>query len=50
MVIDVIERGTDQLVYRAQVVNELGTDLDKHVTKTIDKAFKKFPVKEISSN
>jgi diguanylate cyclase (GGDEF)-like protein len=28
------------------VTEELGKDLDKHVTKSIDKAFKKFPVKE----
>jgi hypothetical protein len=50
VLIDVIERDTGQLVYRAQVANEIGSDLDKHVTKMIDKAFKKFPVKENSSN
>jgi Domain of unknown function (DUF4136) len=47
--IDMIDRDTGQLVYRAQSVNEIGSNLDKHVTKTVDKAFKKFPVKEISS-
>ena len=48
--IDVIDRGTGELIYRAQAANEIGSNLDKHVTKTVDKALKKFPVKEISSD
>jgi hypothetical protein len=47
--IDMIERDTRQLVYRAEVANEIGSDLNKHVIKTVDKAFKKFPVTEITS-
>jgi hypothetical protein len=39
VLIDVIERDTGQLVYRAEVANEIGSDLDKHITKTVDKAF-----------
>jgi hypothetical protein len=48
--IDVIERATGQLVYRAQVADEIGSNLDKHATRTVDKAFKKYPVKELSAN
>jgi hypothetical protein len=33
-------------VFRAQVNNEIGSNLEKYVTKSIDRAFKKFPVKE----
>jgi hypothetical protein len=44
--VDAVDRTTDKLVYRAQVSDEIGKDLDKHVTKAIDQAFKKFPVKE----
>ena len=47
--IDVIEGETGELVYRAQVTDEIGKDLDKQVIKTVDKAFKKFPVKETSA-
>jgi hypothetical protein len=47
--VDVIERDSGSLVYRAQVSGEVGNDLDKHVTKAIDRAFKKFPVKELSN-
>jgi uncharacterized protein DUF4136 len=50
VLIDVIDRDTGQLVYRSQAANEIGGDLDKHVTKTVDKALKKFPVKELSSH
>jgi hypothetical protein len=50
VLIDVIERDTGQLVYRAQRADEIGGNLDKYVTKTVDKAFKQFPVKEASSN
>ena len=48
--IDVIERDTRSLVYRAQVTDTVGSDLDKQAIKAADKAFKKFPVKEISSD
>jgi len=48
--IDVIEGDTGELVYRAQVIDEIGNDRDKQVIKTVGKAFKKFPVKEISAN
>ena len=47
--IDVIEADTGALVYRAQVTDEIGNDRDKQVIKMVDKAFKKFPVKEISA-
>jgi hypothetical protein len=47
LTVDVIERDTGALVYRARVTDEVGKDLDKQVTKSIDKAFKKFPVKEL---
>jgi len=46
--IDVIEGGTGELVYRAQVTDEIGNDRDKQAIKIVDNAFKKFPVKEIS--
>jgi len=45
--VDVRERETGALAYRARVTDEIGKDLDKQVTKSIDKAFKKFPVKEL---
>ena len=47
LTVDVIDRQADTLVYRARVTDEVGNDLDKQVAKSIDKAFKKFPVKEI---
>jgi uncharacterized protein DUF4136 len=47
LTVDVIERDTGALVYRAQVTDELGKNLDKEVAKAVDKAFKKFPVKEL---
>jgi hypothetical protein len=50
VMIDVVDRATGDLVYRAQVSDEVGKDLDKNVTKAVDKALKKFPVKELSSN
>jgi len=46
LTVDVIERETDALVYRARVTDEVGKDLDKQTSKSIDKAFKKFPIKE----
>jgi len=48
LTVDVIERATGSLVYRAQVTEEVGNDLDKQVTKAVDRAFKKFPIKELS--
>jgi hypothetical protein len=48
LTIDVIERDTGALVYRAQVTEEVGKNPEKQVTKAVDKAFKKFPVKEIA--
>jgi hypothetical protein len=47
LTVDVYERDTGALVYRAVVTDELGKDLDKQVAKSIEKAFKKFPVKEL---
>jgi Domain of unknown function (DUF4136) len=49
LTIDVIERETGALVYRARVTDEVGKDQDKYVVKAIDKAFKKFPVKAIAN-
>jgi hypothetical protein len=46
--IDVIDRTTGALVYRAEVIQELGSNPDKDVTKAVDQAFKKFPVTEHS--
>jgi hypothetical protein len=48
VIIDVIERDTGNLVYRAQVTDEIGKDLDKQANKIADKALKKFPIEEIS--
>jgi hypothetical protein len=47
--VDAIDPDTGRLVYRAQVTDEIGGDLDKHVRKAIDQAFKKFPVKELAN-
>ena len=44
--VDAVDRDTGKLVYRAQVREEIGGNLDKDVSKAIDHAFKKFPVKE----
>lgn len=46
LTMDVVERETGRLVYRAQVNDEIGGNPDKYVTKSLDRAFKKFPVKE----
>jgi hypothetical protein len=35
-------------VYRDELTQEIGNNPDKDVTKAIDQAFKKFPVKENS--
>jgi hypothetical protein len=48
LTVDVIERATGALVYRAEVTQEVGSDLDKQVTRAVDRAFKKFPIKELS--
>ena len=48
LTLDVIERETGALVYRAQVTAEVGHDPDKQVTRAVDRAFKKFPIKELS--
>jgi hypothetical protein len=50
LTVDVIERDTGALVYRARVTDEVEKDLDKQVAKAIDKAFKKFPVKELKES
>jgi hypothetical protein len=47
LTVDVFDRDTGALVYRAVVTDELGKDLDKQVAKSIEKAFKKFPVREL---
>lgn len=46
LTIDVVDRDSGRLVYRAQVNDEIGNNLDKYISKSVDKAFKKFPVKE----
>ena len=46
LTVDVVERDTGRLVYRAQVNDEIGSNLEKYVAKSVDRAFKKFPVKE----
>jgi Domain of unknown function (DUF4136) len=46
LTMDVVERDTGRLVYRAQVNDEIGDNLEKYVTKSVDRAFKKFPLKE----
>ena len=48
LLVDVIERETGALLYRARVTDEVGDDLEKRVPKVMAKAFKKFPVKERS--
>jgi hypothetical protein len=47
LIVDVIERNTGALVYRARVTDEVDKNLDKHVSKAMDRAFKKFPVREL---
>ena len=46
LTLDAIDRDTGRLVYRAHASDEVGRNLDKHVMKIVDQAFKKFPVKE----
>jgi Domain of unknown function (DUF4136) len=47
--VDAIERDSGRLVYRAQVSDEVGRDLEKHVRRAIDHAFKKFPIRELAN-
>jgi Domain of unknown function (DUF4136) len=49
LTIDVVERVSGALVYRAETTGEVGNNRDKDVVKAVDKAFKKFPVKEIEN-
>jgi hypothetical protein len=46
LTLDVVDRDTGRLVYRAQVNEPIGNNLDKYIAKSVDRAFKKFPVKE----
>src|SRR5262245_41604955 len=47
LTVDVMERDTGRLVFRARVNDEIGSNLEKYVAKSVDRAFKKFPVKEL---
>jgi Domain of unknown function (DUF4136) len=49
LTVDVVERDTGRLLYRAEVNNEIGDNLEKYVAKSVDRAFKKFPVKELGN-
>jgi hypothetical protein len=46
LTVDVVERDTGRLVFRAEVNDEIGGNPEKYVTKAVDRAFKKFPLKE----
>ena len=46
---DVIERNTGALVYRARVTDEVDKNLEKQVARAMDRAFKKFPVRELAN-
>jgi hypothetical protein len=46
LTLDILERDTGRLVFRAQVNREVGSDLEKYVAKSVDRAFKEFPMKE----
>jgi hypothetical protein len=46
LTVDVVERDTGRLVFRVQVNREIGNNLEKYVAKSVDRAFKDFPVKE----
>jgi hypothetical protein len=50
VILDVVDGDTGDLVYRAQVTDEVGSNPDKHIAKAVDKALKKFPVKESVTN
>jgi Domain of unknown function (DUF4136) len=47
LTVDVVDRDSGRLLYRAEVNNEIGDNLEKYVSKSVDRAFKKFPVKEL---
>ena len=47
--VDVVERDSGRLLYRAEVNNEVGDNPEKYVAKSVDRAFKKFPVKELGN-
>jgi Domain of unknown function (DUF4136) len=47
LTVDVVERDTGRLVYRAEVKNELGDNFEKDAQKSVERAFKKFPVEEV---
>jgi hypothetical protein len=44
LTVDVIDRRSGELVYRARVVDEVGKNPDKQAVRAMEKAFKKFPV------
>jgi hypothetical protein len=46
LTMDIVERDTGRLVFRARVTEEIGSNPEKYVAKAVDRAFKKFPVKE----
>jgi hypothetical protein len=46
LTMDVVERDTGRLLYRARVNDEIGDNLEKYVAKSVDRGFKKFPLKE----
>ena len=46
---DVVERESGRLLYRAEVNGEVGDNLENYVAKSVDRAFKKFPVKELGN-
>ena len=48
LTVDIVDHASGALVYRAQVTDTVGKNLDKSVANAMDKAFKKFPVKEFS--
>ncbi len=49
LTVDVVARDTGRLLYRAEVNNEIGGNLEKYVAKSVERAFKKFPVKELGN-
>ena len=48
LIVDVIERNTGALVYRARVTDEVGKNLDKQVAKAMDRGGKNCPVRELT--
>lgn len=49
LTVEVVERDTGRLLYRAEVNDEIGKNAEKFVAKSIDRAFRKFPVKELGN-